>query len=177
MPVNLSSRHAGLSPEAKAQLKEEELDRAVELIFAAQRNFWRVAEGPLGQRGLGPAHYRALAAIRRAEGQPVTKLRTRLGVKKQSLARVLVDLHRAGFIERIPGMTDRRNRLLALTAAGRQAEREASAALREHIKEVFIEVGPEAVRGAAAVMLSLCKRGSKPEASGEDDAEPASSAK
>lgn len=168
MPVNLS-RHAGLTPEAKAQLKEEELDHAVELIFAAQRNFWRVAEAPLGQRGLGPAHYRALAAIRRAEGQPVTKLRMRLGVKKQSLARVLVDLHSAGFIERIPGMTDRRNRLLALTPAGRAAEREASAALRERVKEVFLEVGPEAVRGAAAVMMALARR-EEPKKDGADEA-------
>jgi DNA-binding MarR family transcriptional regulator len=136
-------------------LTEEQLDRGVELIFAASRKFWRAAEGPLQARQLGPAHYRALAAIRRAEHLPVSALRNTLAVRKQSLARVLRDLQIAGFIERAPGEEDRRQRLIALTEAGRAAEREASAALRQRLAAVFRQTDPRAVAGMEEVLAAL----------------------
>jgi DNA-binding MarR family transcriptional regulator len=111
----------------------------------------------LAERGLGPAHYRALFVIRRAESQPVSNLRRRLGVRKQSLARVLVDLHKAGLIERNMGMTDRRNRLLTLTAAGRAAEQEATAALHKELRKVARRAGPEALVGSYAVLRLMAK--------------------
>lgn len=156
MAVNLSRpAPEPIGPEARLYLKEEELDRAVELVFTATRRFWRAAEGPLAQRGLGPAHYRALAAIRRDEGQPVSTLRETLDVTKQSLARVLSELEQEGFIERAPGRTDKRQRLLILTEEGRAAERDASAALRERLAHIFRAAGADAVSGARIVLLAL----------------------
>ena len=143
------------SPEGRLYLKEEELDRAVDLVFAATRRFWRAAEGALAAHDLGPAHYRALAAIRRDEGLAVTDLQTRLGVRKQSLARVLSELEAARLIARAPGSRDRRQRLLALTDAGREAEREASAALRERLAYVFRMAGADAVVGARTIWSAL----------------------
>jgi DNA-binding MarR family transcriptional regulator len=131
MPVNLTRPVAEpVGPEARLYLKEEELDRAVELVFAATRQFWRAAEGPLEARGLGPAHYRSLAAIRRDEGLTVSALR-------------------------VPGPNDKRQRLLQLTEAGRTAERDASAALRERLAHVFRMAGADAVSGARLVMAAL----------------------
>jgi DNA-binding MarR family transcriptional regulator len=156
MPVNLTRPIAEpIGPEARLYLKEDELDRAVELVFAATRRFWRAAEGPLEARGLGPAHYRSLAAIRRDEGLTVSALRGHLDVTKQSLARVLSELEREGLIERVPGPTDKRQRLLQLTPAGRAAERDASAALRERLAHVFRTAGADAVSGARLVMAAL----------------------
>ncbi|MET0181345.1 MAG: MarR family transcriptional regulator [Caulobacterales bacterium] len=154
MPVN-QTRPAPDLPEGRLYLREEELDRAVDLIFAATRRFWRSAEGALTANGLGPAHYRALAAIRRSEGLPVSALLTRLDVRKQSLARVLADLEKAQMILREPGEEDRRQRLLSLTAAGREAEREATAALRERLAQVFRLAGADAVAGARTVLGAL----------------------
>lgn len=156
MPVNLTRPVSEpVGPEARLYLKEEELDRAVELMFAATRRFWRSARGPLEARGLGPAHYRALAAIRRDEGLTVSALRAQLDVTKQSLARVLGELEREAMIERIPGPADKRQRLLQLTEAGRAAERDASTALRERLAHVFRLAGAEAVGGARLVMSAL----------------------
>jgi DNA-binding MarR family transcriptional regulator len=152
MTVNLTR-----PPARQSFLSEEELDRSVELIFAGSRQFWRAAEGPLQARQLGPAHYRALAAIRRAEHLPVSALRNTLGVRKQSLARVLRDLQVAGFIERAPGEEDRRQRLIALTAAGRAAESDASDALRARLAHVFRGVGEEAVSGMNEVLAILAE--------------------
>jgi len=165
MPVNQSRTVAGAltsagpgapaGPEGRLYLKEDELDRAVDLVFAATRRFWKVAEEALAHHELGPAHYRALAAIRRDEGLAVSTLQTRLGVRKQSLARVLGELEKAGLIRREAGREDRRQRLVTLTAEGREAEREASAALRERLAQVFRAAGAEAVAGARAVLAAL----------------------
>lgn len=148
-------------PEARTEsgtrlyLREDELDRAAELVFRAARNFWRAAEGPLADAELGPAHYRALAGVRRDEGLAVKTLQARLGVRKQSLARVLGELEGAGLIVRTPGLEDRRERRLSLTDLGREAERAASAALRERLGQVFRIAGADAVAGARAVLAAL----------------------
>lgn len=159
MAVNQSRPGPDAAPEGRLYLKEDELDRAVDLVFAASRRFWRFAEPALEAHGLGPAHYRALAAIRREENAPVSELQARLEVRKQSLARVLGELEQAGLIARAPGEADRRQRLLRLTPAGREAEREASAALRERLGQVFRVAGADAVAGARAVLAALAATG------------------
>jgi len=157
MPVNLRPQSGAPAADARLYLKEEELDRAVEQLFAAARRFGRGAEPLLAARGLGPAHYRALSAIRRAEGLAVSALREALGVRKQSLARVLDDLDQAGLITRAAGPTDRRERRLFLTPSGRDVEAEVSAALRERLAAVFRVCGAEAVAGARTVWAALAE--------------------
>lgn len=154
MPVN---QPRSAAPEGRLYLKEDELDRAVDLVFAAARRFWRTAEDVLEAHDLGPAHYRALAATRRDEGLPVSRLIAQLGVKKQSLARVLGELEREGLIRREAGRDDRRQRLIYLTETGREAERAASAALRERLGQVFRAAGADAVAGARAVLTALAE--------------------
>jgi DNA-binding MarR family transcriptional regulator len=145
--------------EGRLYLREEELDRAAELVFLAARRFWGAAEHALRAYDLGAAHYRALAAIRRAEGLSVSELITALSVRKQSLQRVLSELEDAGFVMRTPGQQDRRERRLQLTDAGREAERAASAALRERIGHVFRTAGADAVSGARIVLTALSETG------------------
>jgi DNA-binding MarR family transcriptional regulator len=136
-------------------LREDELDRAVALVFAAARRFWKTAQGPLSEAHLGPAHYRALAAIRRAEGLSISDLQAALDVRKQSLARTLDELEKAGLIHREPGRADRRQRLLRLTEAGRAAERATAEALRERLAHVFSIAGADNVAGARVVLAAL----------------------
>ena len=145
--------------EGRLYLREDELDRAAELVFRAARQFWRAAAGPLADQELGPAHYRALAAVRREEGLSVKSLQTRLGVRKQSLQRVLNELEAAQMLARAPGQRDRRERLVTLTDAGREAERAASTALRERLGQVFRLAGADAVAGARAVLAALAETG------------------
>jgi DNA-binding MarR family transcriptional regulator len=146
---------AASGADARLFLREEELDRAADLILASAKAFFRAAEQPLSRWSLGPAHYRALAAIRREPNLTVSVLMTRLGVRKQSLARVLNELEKAALIVRAPSPADRRARLLTLTEAGITAEREASAALRERLAQVFRATGADAVLGARSVLTAL----------------------
>jgi len=136
-------------------LREDELDRASDLILASARAFFRAAEPPLARWSLGPAHYRALAAIRREPSLSVSDLIARLSVRKQSLARVLNELEKAGLIARRENPADRRARLLSLTPDGAVAEREASAALRDRLAQVFRATGAESVLAARRVLTAL----------------------
>lgn len=142
-------------------MREDELDRAADLIFGAARAFFRAAEAPLEALGLGAAHYRALAAIRRGQNATVSDLLERLAVRKQSLARVLNELEAAGLIKRVASPRDRRARLVLLTEAGETAERLASAALRERLAQVFRSAGAEAVGGARIVLTALAQEGER----------------
>jgi DNA-binding MarR family transcriptional regulator len=141
-------------------LREDELDRAIDLFGRAHRSLWQAAQDRLHAHALGPAHLRALAAVRRLSeagtGPSVGALQANLGVRKQSLARVLTELETAGLVRRAaPAGGDRRQRLLALTPAGKEAEQAASAALRERLAAAFRRVGPEAVAGARGVLAAL----------------------
>ena len=130
-------------------------------MFAAARRFWKTAQGPLSEAQLGPAHYRALAAIRRAEGLSISDLQAALDVRKQSLARTLDELEKAGLIQREPGRADRRQRLLKLTEAGRAAERATAEALRERLAHVFRLAGADNVAGARIVLAALAAEDEK----------------
>lgn len=159
MAVNLRnippSDGDGPAHDARLYLREDELDRAVALLFRASRRFYEAASAPLAAHGLGDAHYRALAAIRRQEGLSVGALQTHLGVVKQSLARVLKELETAGLIARAPSSQDRRSRRLTLTEAGRDAERAVTAALRDKMAVVFRAAGSDAVMGARRILAAL----------------------
>jgi DNA-binding MarR family transcriptional regulator len=89
----------------------------------------------------------------------VKALQTRLGVRKQSLQRVLNELEEAALVARQPGVRDKRERLVTLTESGREAERAASAALRERLGQVFRLAGADAVAGARAVLAALAETG------------------
>lgn len=154
MPVNLL-RPPPSSSDPRLYLTEEALDQSVELLLAATRRFWSRAETALAPHGLGPAHYRALAAIRRRPGLTVTQLRETLGVRKQSLARVINDLLKAELIAREIGDRDRRERFLRLTEKGAAAEALASSALRERLAEAFRAAGADAVAGARLLFDQL----------------------
>jgi DNA-binding MarR family transcriptional regulator len=151
--------------EGRLYLRAAELDRASADLFAAARAFWRSAEAPLRTLGLGGAHYRAMSAIRRTPGLRVGQLQEALGVRKQSLARVLSELEAAELIAREPAASDRRARRLTLTDTGHAAEAQVSAALRERLSEVFRAAGAEAVAGARSVwagLIALDAEGAKP---------------
>jgi DNA-binding MarR family transcriptional regulator len=136
-------------------LREEELRQAIELLFYAYRDFTAEPDLLLAQQGLGRAHHRAIYFIGRHPGLTVGELLAILGITKQSLARVLVQLIGDGFVTQNPGMRDRRQRLLELTAKGVALERQLTEKQRQRIARAFREAGPHAVEGFRKVMLEL----------------------
>lgn len=133
-----------------------EQDLAV-LIGAAHRGLAARVAAALAQGGhdaVAPAWgdvFRAMASGRLT----LTALADALGVVKQSVSRVVDDMDRAGYLERLPSLADRRVKLLVLTDRGRDAAGLIARVGREVEGEMAAAggTGPEGLRralGAAA---------------------------
>ena len=90
----------------------------IELLFFAYRDFVGDADEVLAEFGFGRAHHRVLHFINRNPGMKVAELLDILKITKQSLGRVLKQLLDEGYVEQKEGATDRRQRLLYVTAKG-----------------------------------------------------------
>jgi DNA-binding MarR family transcriptional regulator len=136
-------------------LTDDQLRQGIELMFFAYRGFTADPDRILTKRAYGRAHHRAIHFINRRPGLMVNELLDILGVTKQSLNRVLRQLVEDGLVESRIGRTDRRQRNLHLTDAGRALEQELSAAQRGRMRAAFSKAGPEAVHGFRLVLEQM----------------------
>ncbi|HKM65080.1 MAG TPA: MarR family transcriptional regulator [Acidisphaera sp.] len=136
-------------------LREEEIRLAQDLMFFAYRDFTHAADAVLATLDLGRAHHRALHFIGRNPGIAVTELLTILGITKQSLARVLTVLVERGYVTQTRGRTDRRQRLLSLTAEGESLERQVFERQREVLTAAFRDMGAPSVEGFRRILTRI----------------------
>jgi len=139
-------------------LREEEIRLAQNMLFLAWRDFSGVVDPVLEEAGLGRAHHRALHFIGRTPGMTVTDLLAVLSITKQSLSRVLNTLVERGFVSLAPGRTDRRQRLLHLTASGEALERALFERQKETLVAAYREAGGASVEGFRRVMRAVIGR-------------------
>ena len=104
-----------MSPERQRDAPAFDL---IELLFFAYRDFVGDADEILARFGFGRAHHRVLHFVNRNPGMKVAELLDILRITKQSLGRVLKQLIDEGYVEQKEGATDRRHRLLFVTAKG-----------------------------------------------------------
>lgn len=143
------------SAEAPSYLREDEVRQGIELLFYAYRDFTAEPDAILARDGFGRAHHRVIYFVGRHPNMSVSELLDILQITKQSLSRVLGQLVRQGYIVQRTGRTDRRQRLLELTAKGVELERQLSETQRQRIRRAFAEAGPQAVEGFRKVMLNV----------------------
>lgn len=136
-------------------LREAEVRRGLELMFAAQAELSRTVEPILAAAKLGRAHQRALYFIGRHPDLSVGALLGHLRVTKQSLNRVLTDLIGRELVEARVGRNDRRQKLLRLTEAGRLLEAELFESMRARLAAAYGSAGQQAVGGFWAVLEGL----------------------
>ena len=136
-------------------LREEQIRMTQDLLFLGYRDFTASADPLLDGLGLGRAHHRALHFIARRPQIAVSELLEVLRITKQSLARVLGELVRRGYVRQEAGTQDRRQRLLSLTEAGRALERLLFERQRERIGSAYRDAGGAAVEGFRRVMRGL----------------------
>jgi DNA-binding MarR family transcriptional regulator len=136
-------------------LTDEQLRKGIEAMFFAYRGFTADPDRILDEYGYGRAHHRALHFINRTHGTTVNNLLTVLGVTKQSLNRVLRTLIEDGLVESRVGRSDRRERNLFLTEAGRDLERKLSEAQRDRMRAAYRAAGPQAVAGFRQVLEAM----------------------
>ncbi len=136
-------------------LREDEIRRGIELLYFGYTNMVRGADTILAGEGLGRAHHRALYFIARRPGLAVGELLRLLAITKQSLSRVLTELQARDLVEQRVGSSDRRQRLLRLTAAGATLEARLFGELETRMAAAYGEAGQAAVTGFWAVLVGL----------------------
>ncbi len=136
-------------------LREDEIRLAQDLMFFAYRDFTSAADVILDELGLGRAHHRVLHFIGRNPAISVGDLLAVLRITKQSLARVLTALVQQEYVVQMPGHDDRRQRLLNLTARGKELERRLFERQRERLMAAYREAGAGAVEGFRRVMRGV----------------------
>ena len=85
----------------------------------------------------------------------VSELLKILGITKQSLGRVLNDLSARGLVENRAGISDRRQKLLRLTAQGMAFETQLFEALRNGMSSAYAAAGQESITGFWRVLEGL----------------------
>jgi DNA-binding MarR family transcriptional regulator len=119
----------------------EELYRYVEALFFAYRDFTSEPDRILHEIGFGRAHHRVLHFVDRYPGMRVADLLDILQITKQSLARVLRELIRKGYIAQQSGKADKRERLLYVTEKGAELARRLVAPQLDKISGALASVG------------------------------------
>ncbi len=108
-------------------------------MFFAYRDFVSDPDTVLEQLGFGRAHHRVVHFVGRDPGMTVAQLLDILRITKQSLGRVLKDLIDKGYVFQKEGETDRRQRLLHLTAAGEELRQRLMAPQMSRIRRAVTE--------------------------------------
>jgi len=139
----------------QATFSDEDLRRAMELLFFAYRDFTAEADALLADFGFGRAHHRVIYFVGRHPGMIVSELLEILKITKQSLSRVLGQLIDDGFIHQRTDAADRRRRRLNLTAKGAELEHRLTDRQSRHIADAYREAGGEAAAGFCTVLRAL----------------------
>ncbi|WP_460020146.1 MarR family winged helix-turn-helix transcriptional regulator [Magnetospira thiophila] len=134
----------------------------MELLFFAYRDFTGEADALLAQFGFGRAHHRALYFIAARPHSTVSDLLEILKITKQSLARVLGQLVREGYVRQEPGPHDRRQRLLSLTPKGQALEQRLAAVQCARIARAYRESGSGAAEGFRRVLRQMIEEPDRP---------------
>ncbi len=124
----------------------------IEALFFAYRGFTSDPDRILNEIGFGRAHHRVLHFVHRYPGMRVADLLEILQITKQSLARVLRELIKEGYVAQRSGKADRRERLLYVTEqGGALADRLAA----PQLLKIGETLGPLDAEGRAAVARFL----------------------
>jgi DNA-binding MarR family transcriptional regulator len=142
-------------PKSQSLASDEDIITLIELLFFAYRDFVSDPDLILSRKGFGRAHHRVLHFVGRNPGLTVARLLDILRITKQSLARVLKDLLRKGYVRQQAGPEDRRQRLLYLTAEGEALHKSLMAPQIARIRRALAETGRDAPHHARGLLFHL----------------------
>jgi DNA-binding MarR family transcriptional regulator len=136
-------------------LRDEELDRALELLLLAGHGL--AARRPAADVGpaLAEPELELLWLVHRRPGTSAAELGRLLGATKQSTSRHLQALEAAGLVRREADGADRRRRALRPTEAGTALATMLAEQRRLALRRAFQKAGPEAVAGFQRVLGEL----------------------
>ncbi|OLS63612.1 MarR family winged helix-turn-helix transcriptional regulator [Pseudomonas putida] len=128
---------------------------AMEAFFFGYLAFTGKADEMLERRGLSRVHQRIVFFIARYPNLSVKELLGVLGVSKQALNTPLRQLMEMHLVNSVASESDKRKRLLELTAEGVKLEQMLRKEQVKLLERAFDEAGEEAVMGWLAVNQAL----------------------
>ena len=131
------------------------LHEAIELLFFGYREFTDRPDRILERRGLGRLHHRILYFVGRNPEVSVKGLLEILGVSKQAINAPLRQLTEMKLVAVAASGTDRRMKMLSLTAEGRRLEAELTGTQMRQLSAAFKAAGASSEDGWFAVMRRL----------------------
>jgi DNA-binding MarR family transcriptional regulator len=141
-------------PDAPAAAAEPAWD-IIELLFFAYRDFVDDPDDVLAHYRFGRAHHRVLHFVYRHPGMKVADLLDILKITKQSLGRVLKQLVDQGFIVQKEGASDRRQRLLFVTAKGEALALKLAGLQTARIARALEDLGTGSHEAARRFLLAM----------------------
>ena len=117
-PLHAPPTAANAEDQEAARADDDALFWYVEALFFAYRDFTSDPDRILDEIGFGRAHHRVVHFIHRYPGMRVARLLDILQITKQSLARVLRELIKDGYVVQEAGVEDKRERLLYVSQKG-----------------------------------------------------------
>jgi DNA-binding MarR family transcriptional regulator len=139
-------------------LREDVLRQSIELMFFAYRDFTGEADAILAEQDMGRAHHRVIYFVGRNPNIMVSDLLGLLNITKQSLSRVLSRLVDDGYINSVPGVEDKRQRLLSLTDKGLALEQELTRVQMARFSRAYKTAGVDSVDGFLRVLEHMTDR-------------------
>jgi DNA-binding MarR family transcriptional regulator len=136
-------------------LREEELDRGLELLFFAGRQLHADAAPLRAEGAMDETDHQALFVIERRPGCTLAELCAALGISKQTLSRHVKRLADAGLVEQDACPHDRRKRPLRLTGKATATLARIHALQKRRLRLAFKSAGAAAVEGFRSVLLDL----------------------
>jgi DNA-binding MarR family transcriptional regulator len=141
-------------------LREEELDRGLDLLLLAGRQLAAEAKAALDEAGLDETDHRLLFAVQRRPGIALVELCRAMGMTKQTLSRHLRRLAALGLVDQGGGAggtdaADRRRRPLTATPAAGELLARANAAQKRRLRLAFKDAGAASVEGFQRVLQAL----------------------
>jgi len=154
--INISARNErGSATGGKSAANREPVWDIIELLFFAYRDFVGDPDEVLSKLGFGRAHHRVLHFVNRNPGMKVADLLDILKITKQSLGRVLKQLIDEGYVLQKEGASDRRQRLLFVTAKGESLALKLAMLQTERITRAFAELGANAHDDARRFLAAM----------------------
>src|SRR5262249_6170915 len=131
----------------------------VEALFFAYREFTSEPDRILNEIGFGRAHHRVLHFVHRYPGMRVADLLEILRITKQSLARVLRELVKEGYVVQRAGQSDRRERLLYASERGAALARSLAAPQLEKLQAALAAIGKDGNVAVARFLDAMISNG------------------
>ena len=141
-------------------LNENEIRKAIELIFFSYRDFTAGPDKILEKINFGRAHHRVIYFVGKQKKITIKELLSILQITKQSLSRVLNQLVKEKFILVSTGI-DKRTKNLSLTKNGEDLEKELSTIQINKIKNVLKQFKEKDINGFKKILYAMIEEKNK----------------